>query len=51
VCPSAGHKINFDLAFPSDAIPVDFFPSDEATYGYTVSPLSLAFYLNLRKLI
>ncbi|KXN91017.1 hypothetical protein AN958_03084 [Leucoagaricus sp. SymC.cos] len=31
---AAGAFLNFDLAFPSDAIPSDFFPSDEATYGY-----------------
>ncbi|TFK44366.1 RlpA-like double-psi beta-barrel-protein domain-containing protein-containing protein [Crucibulum laeve] len=31
---AAGAFLNFDLAFPSDAIPADFFPSDEATYGY-----------------
>jgi len=30
----AGAYLNFDLAYPSDAIPNDFFPSDEATYGY-----------------
>jgi hypothetical protein len=29
----AGHYLNFDLAFPSQAIPSDFFPSDEKTYG------------------
>lgn len=34
---SAGAYLNFDLAFPSAAIPADFFPSDEAVYGYTVS--------------
>lgn len=36
VCCSAGAYLNFDLAYPSDAIPDDFFPSDEATYGYKV---------------
>ncbi|KAF9469943.1 RlpA-like double-psi beta-barrel-protein domain-containing protein-containing protein [Collybia nuda] len=30
----AGQYLNFDLAFPSAAIPDDFFPSDEAMYGY-----------------
>ncbi|TFK93729.1 hypothetical protein K466DRAFT_642631 [Polyporus arcularius HHB13444] len=30
-----GQYINFDLAWPSVAIPDDFFPSDEAFYGYT----------------
>ncbi|KAH0588960.1 hypothetical protein H2248_004741 [Termitomyces sp. 'cryptogamus'] len=35
---SAGHDLNFDLAYPSEAIPNDFFPSDTALYGYTVSP-------------
>ena len=34
---SAGAYVNFDLAFPSDAIPADFFPSDEEVYGYKVS--------------
>jgi hypothetical protein len=34
---SAGASLNFDLAYPSQAIPDDFFPSDEALYGYTVS--------------
>lgn len=33
----AGAFLNFDLAYPSQAIPDDFFPSDEALYGYTVS--------------
>ncbi|KAF8813826.1 hypothetical protein BYT27DRAFT_7084115 [Phlegmacium glaucopus] len=32
---SAGAYLNFDLAFPSQAIPDDFFPSDAAVYGYT----------------
>jgi len=32
---AAGHQLNFDLSFPSAAIPSDFFPSDQATYGYT----------------
>ncbi|KAJ7217887.1 RlpA-like double-psi beta-barrel-protein domain-containing protein-containing protein, partial [Mycena pura] len=27
--------INFDLAYPSPAIPGDFFPSNESYYGYT----------------
>ncbi|KAF9010547.1 RlpA-like double-psi beta-barrel-protein domain-containing protein-containing protein [Cyathus striatus] len=31
---AAGTYLNFDLAYPSDAIPDDFFPSDEALYGY-----------------
>lgn len=31
---AAGTLLNFDLAYPSDAIPDDFFPSDEALYGY-----------------
>ena len=35
---SAGAYLNFDLAFPSGAIPADFFPSDEDVYGYKVSP-------------
>jgi hypothetical protein len=30
----AGAYLNFDLAFPSSAIPADFFPSDVAVYGY-----------------
>ncbi|KAI0823743.1 RlpA-like double-psi beta-barrel-protein domain-containing protein-containing protein [Trametes gibbosa] len=30
-----GQYINFDLAWPSVAIPDDFFPSDAAFYGYT----------------
>ncbi|EJD52404.1 hypothetical protein AURDEDRAFT_158132 [Auricularia subglabra TFB-10046 SS5] len=30
----AGHYLNFDLAFPSKAIPSDFFPSDVPLYGY-----------------
>lgn len=34
---SAGAYLNFDLAFPSSAIPADFFPSDENLYGYKVS--------------
>ena len=34
---SAGAYLNFDLAFPSSAIPADFFPSDEDLYGYKVS--------------
>jgi len=32
---SAGAYLNFDLAFPSPAIPANFYPSDEAVYGYT----------------
>ncbi|KJA20694.1 hypothetical protein HYPSUDRAFT_42752 [Hypholoma sublateritium FD-334 SS-4] len=32
---SAGAFLNFDLAYPSSSIPNDFFPSDEALYGYT----------------
>jgi len=31
----AGQYLNFDLAFPSQAIPTDFFPSDLKLYGYT----------------
>ncbi|KAF6763072.1 RlpA-like double-psi beta-barrel-protein domain-containing protein-containing protein [Ephemerocybe angulata] len=31
---SAGAQLNFDLAYPSKAIPDDFFPSDEKLYGY-----------------
>ncbi|KAF8160778.1 RlpA-like double-psi beta-barrel-protein domain-containing protein-containing protein [Crassisporium funariophilum] len=31
---SAGAYLNFDLAYPSKAIPDDFFPSDQALYGY-----------------
>ncbi|KAF8488413.1 RlpA-like double-psi beta-barrel-protein domain-containing protein-containing protein [Gautieria morchelliformis] len=31
----AGHFLNFDLAFPSAAIPSDFFPSNQSLYGYT----------------
>jgi hypothetical protein len=30
----AGYDMNFDLAYPSDAVPEDFFPSDESLYGY-----------------
>jgi hypothetical protein len=30
---SAGAWLNFDLAYPSRAIPKDFFPSDEKLYG------------------
>lgn len=32
----AGAYLNFDLAYPSQGVPNDFFPSDEAVYGYTV---------------
>ncbi|KAA1474032.1 hypothetical protein DENSPDRAFT_780689 [Dentipellis sp. KUC8613] len=32
---AAGNYLNFDLAFPSSSIPDDFFPSDQALYGYT----------------
>ncbi|KAF8894017.1 RlpA-like double-psi beta-barrel-protein domain-containing protein-containing protein [Infundibulicybe gibba] len=32
---SAGNYLNFDLAFPSEAIPSDFFPSNVTLYGYT----------------
>ncbi|THV02414.1 hypothetical protein K435DRAFT_963139 [Dendrothele bispora CBS 962.96] len=32
---AAGNYLNFDLAFPSDAIPDDFFPSNASYYGYT----------------
>lgn len=31
----AGAYLNFDLAYPSSAIPDNFFPSDQALYGYT----------------
>lgn len=31
----AGYYLNFDLAFPSQAIPSDFFPSNQTLYGYT----------------
>lgn len=31
---SGGQNINFDLAYPSSAIPEDFFPHDEEFYGY-----------------
>ncbi|KAG8970336.1 hypothetical protein FRC03_009609 [Tulasnella sp. 419] len=31
---SAGAYLNFDLAYPSSAIPDDFFPSNVALYGY-----------------
>lgn len=34
--PSAGQYINFDLVYPSSAIPDDFFPSNVTLYGYTV---------------
>ncbi|KAJ7783342.1 RlpA-like double-psi beta-barrel-protein domain-containing protein-containing protein [Mycena metata] len=30
-----GQYINFDMAFPSKAIPDDFFPSNASYYGYT----------------
>ncbi|KAH8119109.1 RlpA-like double-psi beta-barrel-protein domain-containing protein-containing protein [Phellopilus nigrolimitatus] len=32
---SAGHDLNFDLAWPSSSIPDDFFPSNASLYGYT----------------
>ncbi|KAI0312751.1 RlpA-like double-psi beta-barrel-protein domain-containing protein-containing protein [Amylostereum chailletii] len=32
---AAGNYLNFDLAFPSDAIPSNFFPSNASLYGYT----------------
>ncbi|KAH7913494.1 RlpA-like double-psi beta-barrel-protein domain-containing protein-containing protein [Hygrophoropsis aurantiaca] len=32
---AGGHYLNFDLAWPSTSIPDDFFPSDEALYGFT----------------
>ncbi|KAK0212821.1 RlpA-like double-psi beta-barrel-protein domain-containing protein-containing protein [Desarmillaria ectypa] len=32
--PSSGKYLNFDLAYPSDAIPDDFFPSNASLYGY-----------------
>ncbi|KAF9529212.1 RlpA-like double-psi beta-barrel-protein domain-containing protein-containing protein [Crepidotus variabilis] len=31
---SAGAYLNFDLSFPSKAIPDDFFPSNQTLYGY-----------------
>ncbi|KDR75181.1 hypothetical protein GALMADRAFT_249136 [Galerina marginata CBS 339.88] len=31
---SAGAYLNFDLAYPSKAVPDDFFPSNAAVYGY-----------------
>ena len=33
---SAGAFLNFDLAYPSEAIPDNFFPPDVALYGYSV---------------
>jgi hypothetical protein len=30
---SGGHDLNFDLVWPSSAIPDDFFPSNETLYG------------------
>lgn len=30
----SGKYLNFDLAYPSSAIPDNFFPSDEKLYGY-----------------
>nr|VWO99408.1 Histone acetyltransferase [Ganoderma boninense] len=38
----SGKYINFDLAWPSVAIPNDFFPSDEALYGYTVGMIQMS---------
>jgi len=32
---AAGAYLNFDLAYPSQAVPTDFFPSNESLYGYT----------------
>lgn len=32
---AAGQYINFDLVYPSSAIPDDFFPSNVTLYGYT----------------
>jgi len=32
---AAGHFLNFDLSFPSPAIPSDFFPSNVTEYGYS----------------
>ncbi|OJA13034.1 hypothetical protein AZE42_04395 [Rhizopogon vesiculosus] len=32
---AGGNYLNFDLAWPSSSIPDDFFPSDEAFYGFT----------------
>ncbi|PBK91506.1 hypothetical protein ARMGADRAFT_1166331 [Armillaria gallica] len=31
----SGKYLNFDLAYPSDAIPDNFFPSNASLYGYT----------------
>ncbi|KAF8919817.1 RlpA-like double-psi beta-barrel-protein domain-containing protein-containing protein [Mucidula mucida] len=31
----SGQYLNFDLAYPSNAIPDDFFPSNATLYGYT----------------
>lgn len=31
---NAGASLNFDLAYPSSAIPSDFFPHNEKLYGY-----------------
>ena len=31
-----GQYLNFDLAYPSSAIPDNFFPSNEKLYGYKV---------------
>lgn len=44
---SGGAYLNFDLAFPSQAIPSDFFPSNASYYGYTVSSLILTRQLGL----
>ncbi|TRM69316.1 RlpA-like double-psi beta-barrel-protein domain-containing protein-containing protein [Schizophyllum amplum] len=32
---SGGQRLNFDLAYPSDAISDDFFPSNASLYGFT----------------
>jgi hypothetical protein len=40
---SAGAYLNFDLAFPSQGIPSDFFPSDPAVYGYSVNQFANSF--------
>jgi len=34
---SAGAYLNFDLVYPSSAIPDDFFPSNVSLYGYKVT--------------
>jgi len=41
---SAGHDINFDLVWPSSAIPNDFFPSNATFYGEYYYIANLAAY-------